>query len=196
MGSGNSKHIITQHDKAILDLKVQRDKLKQYAKNLDHVMQKEVDIARSCLAQGDKRRALLALKKKKFQQQLVEKTEVQLQTIDELVRTIEFAVVEKDVYERLTSGNEALKKLQKETSLEMVEQLMMDTEDAVAYQHEIDVALAGSISAEDEEEMLRQLDEMEREEMESRLPSVPETAIGLPEAQVPQPERTGAMLAN
>lgn len=34
MGVGSSKHKITSQDKAILDLKVQRDKLKKYQKNV------------------------------------------------------------------------------------------------------------------------------------------------------------------
>lgn len=35
MGAGASKNKITSQDKAILDLKVQRDKLKRYQKNVN-----------------------------------------------------------------------------------------------------------------------------------------------------------------
>lgn len=35
MGAGASKNKITSHDKAVLDLKVQRDKLKKYQKNVN-----------------------------------------------------------------------------------------------------------------------------------------------------------------
>ena len=36
-GGGKGKKKVTQHDKAVLDLKVQRDKLKQQQKNVSYV---------------------------------------------------------------------------------------------------------------------------------------------------------------
>jgi charged multivesicular body protein 6 len=45
MGGGGSKskkkQRVNSHDKAVLDLKVQRDKLKQYQKQCDTVMKRE-----------------------------------------------------------------------------------------------------------------------------------------------------------
>ncbi|PHZ09110.1 uncharacterized protein RHIMIDRAFT_263930 [Rhizopus microsporus ATCC 52813] len=85
MGVGSSKHKITSQDKAILDLKVQRDKLKKYQKNLNVVIEKEIAAAKLALSQGNKKKALLALKKKKYQEQLLEKTDQQLLNLEELV---------------------------------------------------------------------------------------------------------------
>ena len=51
------------------------------------MLDKEVQAARNALRQEDKKRALLALKKKKYQEQLLEKTEQQLLNLEELVRT-------------------------------------------------------------------------------------------------------------
>lgn len=85
MGAGSSKNKITDQDQAILDLKVQRDKLKQYQKKLQVVADKEVEVAKQCLAQGNKKKALISLKKKKYQEQLLEKTDAQLLNLEELV---------------------------------------------------------------------------------------------------------------
>lgn len=48
--------------------------------------------------------------------------------------TIEFAMVEQQVFEGLQRGNEVLAELQQELSLEDVEKLMADTAEAIAYQ--------------------------------------------------------------
>jgi len=47
---------------------------------------------------------------------------------------VEFAVVEKKVFDGLKTGSEVLKQIQKEMSIEAVEELMSDTREAVEYQ--------------------------------------------------------------
>ncbi|KAL1931331.1 hypothetical protein VTP01DRAFT_10468 [Rhizomucor pusillus] len=177
MGAGNSKHKITSQDKAILDLKIQRDKLKQYQKGINVVLEKEVQAAREALKQGNKKRALLALKKKKYQEQLLERTDQQLANLEELTHSIEYALVEKQVFEGLKTGNFVLEQIHKEMSVEDVEKLMDDTAEAIAYQNEIDEILSGQISTEDEEEILKELNELQEMEMEEQLPSVPTEAL-------------------
>jgi charged multivesicular body protein 6 len=76
---------VSPHDKAVLELKVQRDKLKRYQKQLQAVLDRETELARRYLAQNDKKRALLALKKKRYQESLLEKSDSQLVTIEQLV---------------------------------------------------------------------------------------------------------------
>ncbi|KAI8092203.1 Snf7-domain-containing protein [Gilbertella persicaria] len=180
MGAGASKNKITSQDKAILDLKVQRDKLKRYQKNLNVVIDKEVEVAKLALQQGNKQKALLALKKKKYQVQLLEKTDQQLMNLEELTHSIEYALVEKQVLEGLQKGNDVLKEIHKETSIEAVEKLMDDTADAIAYQNEIDEMLHGLISAEEEEEIERELNELREEELNAKLPEVPKNKLPEP----------------
>ncbi|KAG0174905.1 peptide transporter ptr2 [Apophysomyces sp. BC1021] len=150
------------------------------------VLDKEVEGARLALSQGNKKKALLALKKKKYQEQLLEKTEQQLLTLEELTQSIEYALVEKQVVEGLKSGNEVLKEIHKELSVEAVERLMDDTADAIAYQNEIDDILSGQISTEDEEEILRELESLQREELEANLPAVPAEPLPISEPSIIQ----------
>ncbi|KAI8969251.1 Snf7-domain-containing protein [Mycotypha africana] len=177
MGAGSSKHKITSQDRAILDLKVQRDKLKRYQKKLNVVIEREVQAAKQALAQGNKSKALLALKKKKYQVQLLEKTDQQLLNLEDLTQSIEYALVEKQVLEGLKNGNQVLNEIHKETSIEAVEKLLDDTADAIAYQNEIDEMLSGVISAEAEEEILEELDKLREEELNAELPSVPDNKL-------------------
>ncbi|KAF9117129.1 Vacuolar protein sorting-associated protein 20 [Mortierella sp. AM989] len=170
MGSNTSKaNKITAHDKAILDLKVQRDKLKQYNKRLNLVVAKELQIAKTHLAKGDKKRALLALRRKKFQEGLLEKTELQMTNLDELTFSIEQALVEQQVVAGLAAGNQVLKELHKEMSLSDVEKLMEETAEGIAYQNEIDEILCTRLSVAEEEDIERELDEM----LGNELPNVP-----------------------
>ncbi|KAI9363205.1 Snf7-domain-containing protein [Pilaira anomala] len=180
MGSGASKNKITSQDKAILDLKVQRDKLKRYQKNLNVVIEKEVEAAKLALTQGNKKKALLALKKKKYQVQLLEKTDQQLMNLEELTHSIEYALVEKEVLEGLKTGNSVLNEIHKETSVEAVEKLMDDTADAIAYQNEIDEMLSGLMSTEDEEEIMKELDDLREQELSAKLPDVPNNQLPVP----------------
>lgn len=49
------------------------------------IQQREHDVARHALARGDKARALTALRKRKYQESLITKTDNQLETLENLV---------------------------------------------------------------------------------------------------------------
>jgi charged multivesicular body protein 6 len=66
-------------------MKLQRDKLRQYQKKIQTVLDREHEIAKECLARDDKSRALLALRRRKYQEQLLAKTDAQLETLEKLV---------------------------------------------------------------------------------------------------------------
>ncbi|OJD21004.1 hypothetical protein ACJ73_07656, partial [Blastomyces percursus] len=121
--------------RAILDLKNQRDKLHQYQKRITTLTDRETQIARECLARNDRPRALLALRRKKYQQSLLAKTDAQLDQLERLTGSVEFALVQKDVLFGLSQGTKVLQTIHKEMGgLEAVEKLMGDTEEARAYQ--------------------------------------------------------------
>ncbi|KAJ1930489.1 Vacuolar protein sorting-associated protein 20 [Tieghemiomyces parasiticus] len=192
MGGGGSKNKITPQDRAILDLKVQRDKLKQYQKRLSVVLDRETEIARACLLRNDKPRALLALRKKKYQEKLLQQTDEQLNNLEQLTQSIEFALVEREVFRGLTQGNQVLKELHKEMSLENVERLMDETADALAYQREIDEMLGTKISDEDEAELERELATLQAQEEMQTIPDMPQVPTRpLPEVSEARPQEEG-----
>ncbi|RIB11162.1 Snf7-domain-containing protein [Gigaspora rosea] len=179
---GNKTSKITSQDRAILDLKIQRDKLIQYQKKLQVISDKETEIAKQALRNGNKRGALLALKKKKYQEQLLKKTDSQLLNLEELTQSIEFALVEKDVLSGLELGNNILKEIHKEMTIEKVEKLMEDTADAIAYQNEIEELLSGKITREDEDEILEELRQIEEEQLE--FPRIPTTPLNIADVEI------------
>lgn len=134
MGQASSKKITAQDD-AILAMKTQRDKLQQYQKKITIVTARETEIAKECLRKGKKEKALVALRRKKYQETLLSKTDAQLEQLEILVNDIEFARVQKDVLYGLQQGTVVLKQIHKEMGgVEGVEKLLSDNEEARVYQ--------------------------------------------------------------
>lgn len=126
---------VRSNNRAILDLKNQRDKLHQYQRRITVLTDRETEIAKECLARNDRRRALLALRRKKYQESLLAKTDGQLAQLEQLTGQVEFALVQKDVLYGLQQGTQVLQTINKEMGgIENVERLMGETEDARAYQ--------------------------------------------------------------
>ena len=116
-------------------MKNQRDKLHQYQRRITVLTSRETEIAKEMLAKGDKPRALLALRRKKYQESLLTKTDAQLEQLEQLTSSVEFALVQKDVVFGLQQGTRVLQEIHKEMGgIEHVEKLMGETADAVAYQ--------------------------------------------------------------
>ncbi|KAG0139198.1 hypothetical protein CROQUDRAFT_513410 [Cronartium quercuum f. sp. fusiforme G11] len=181
--TSSSGHRITPQDRAILDMKLQRDRLKQYQKKIEVIANQECKIAKDALANGNKSKALLALRRKKYQETLLSKTDLQLETLQNLVSTVEFTLIEKDVLYGLKQGNEVLKEIHKEMNLDSVEKLMSDTAEAVAYQREIDGLMMSKMSADEEEDVQRELAILQAQET-AKIEEQSPTTIGLPD--VPQ----------
>jgi charged multivesicular body protein 6 len=149
------------------------------------------------LTRGNKELALLCLKKKKFQEGLINKTEQQLLNLETLTQTIEFALVEEKVLKGLKIGNTVLRDIQQEMSLENVYKLMEETQEAIEYQQvrfsslfyisfsifiafwmqQISDALSGQFTERDEEAISMELEELERLKMVEALPEIPSQAI-------------------
>ena len=69
------KSRITEQDHAILGLKKQRDQIKKYQKRINRDLGKEKELAKRLLKEGKKDRAKLLLRKKKFLEGVLDKTD-------------------------------------------------------------------------------------------------------------------------
>lgn len=167
-------------------MKVQRDKLQQYQKKVTVITDRETTIAKECLRNGDKKRALLALRRKKYQESLLTKTDQQLAQLEVLTNDVEFALVQKDVLYGLQQGTKVLKEIQKEMGgVENVEKLMGESAEAQAYQEEISEMLAGRMTNADEDEVEDELEALEAEVV-GRKVDLPDA----PSQELPAPKQT------
>ncbi|KAM6905422.1 charged multivesicular body protein 6 [Xenentodon cancila] len=191
-GRKNRASRVTEQDKAVLQLKQQRDKLKQYQKRVNLQLEKERLLAKQLLKDGKKEKALLLLKKKRYQDQLLDKTENQISNLERMVQDIEFMQIEMKVIEGLKVGNDCLKSMHEIMSIEDVERIMDETQESIEYQRQIDEMLAGALTQEDEDAVLAELDAITQGE-DVALPEVPtEPMPDVPEAAKAKPERKEA----
>jgi len=189
MGGTQSTPKITAQDRAILDLKIQRDKVRQYQKRIQFILDREHEIAKQHLAAGHKDRALVALRRRKYQEGLLGKTDGQLENLEQLVSTIEFSLVEISVLHGLKQGNEVLKEIHKELNVENVERLLEETAEARAYQKEIDAMLMNNLSLDEEEAVQAELQALQQETL--RAQGNAETPLSLPDAPTADPVSPG-----
>jgi len=180
MGVNQSVPKITAQDRAILDLKLQRDKLKQYQKKIQVILDREHTIAKNQIAAGQKDRALIALRRRKYQQSLLTKTDEQMENLEQLVSTIEFSLIEVSMLHGLKQGNDILKEIHKEMNVESVEKLLEETAEAREYQKEVGDMLSNNLSLDEEEAVQKELLELQQDiateskaPLDMELPSIP-----------------------
>lgn len=179
---------VTEQDLAILQLKQSRVKIKQYQRRIEQDLEKERLLAKKLIQNGQKDRALLLLRKKKFQEQLLSKTDGQLENLERMVHDLEFAQVMINVTDGLKAGNTALKQLHDIVSVDDIEKIMDETREGVEKQREIDEILTGALTQEDEQDVEAELDSLLAEEFNKEAPEVPED-IALPSVPEELPEK-------
>ncbi|AMD22353.1 HGR014Wp [Eremothecium sinecaudum] len=192
MGQSSSKIRVTPTDKAILQLKLAKDNLHRYTKRTYTLITDEREELKKMIKEDNQDvkknpRARLLLKRIHYQQHLLDQCSDQLINLENLLMTIEFKLVEQQFIERLTQGNEVLKKLNRE--FEGVGKLMDDVGEQIAYQEEIDNVLSNSLVSVVggfQEELDRELDELDEEiNHKNKITDLP-SVNGLPEVKIAQ----------
>lgn len=109
-------------------------------------------------------RAKMLLRKKKYQEKLLEQTDQQLENMEKLTTDLEFSTVEQRVLDGLKAGNAALKKVHEILTVEEIERVLDETNEGVEKQREIDAIISShadsALSEEDEEAVLAELDQL------------------------------------
>lgn len=175
-------------------MKLQRDKLQQYQKKITVLTDRETEVARECLRNKQPEKAKLALRRKKYQESLLQKTDQQLAQLEILVNDVEFARIQKDVLYGLQQGTSVLKEIHKEMGgIEGVEKLMEESAEARAYQQEVSDMLAERMTNQDEDEVEDELEKLEREVNGAvsvgELPDAPQKELEQRESEKERRER-------
>ncbi|XP_029167015.1 charged multivesicular body protein 6 [Nylanderia fulva] len=180
---------VTEQDKAILQVKQARDKIRQYQRKIEQSLEKERLLAKELLKKGKKDRALLLLRKKKYQEQVLSRADGQLENLERMVHDLEFAQIEMKVVDGLKIGNTTLKQLHDLLSIDEIEQIMDETREGIEKQREIDEILSSTLTAEDnidENEIEAELDALMETEFNEKAPEIPKEQSGVVLPDVPK----------
>ena len=128
------------------------------------------------LSKNERSLALLALKRRKQQGDLINQAEEHLLQLNGLISNVEMAAVQADVVKAIEAGTEALRKMQEEINLQYVEKLMDKNSDLQNEVRDIQEMLAGS-EKEDKDvyDEYQRLEEIVAAEKTQAIPDVPET---------------------
>ena len=109
--------------------------------------------------------------------------------LERMVHDIEFATVQKKVIDGLKDGNVALEKANAVFSIDEIENIMADTQEAVEKQREIDALISGQLTEEGESAVVEELDKLLMSDLDpviSDLPTVPTDKVETIEDQLPE----------
>mmetsp|Transcript_90168 Transcript_90168/g.209783 ORF Transcript_90168/g.209783 Transcript_90168/m.209783 type:complete len:243 (+) Transcript_90168:43-771(+) len=184
---------VDEHDMALLDLKVQRDQLFGHRRRFEAMLERDEAAARDCIRQSRKTQAMLALRKKKMHDQLLNECLSHLARIDELIENIEITRIQQQSIQALAAGVATMKKMQKETGgVDYINQLMDDRQEAIEAQRELNEALAGAGVGTDDADALAEYARLEEALAREKLgpghggsAGVGRTEAGRPEPALP-----------
>ena len=166
---------INKEERALLDCKICRDKIKKYIKSLEKNAALKREKAKEALKNKNKDRAKLNLRQSKMYAEQVKTAEGQLEMIETQIIQIETAQSQKEAIQVLKQGNEALKKLQSEVNAEKFQEIADDMEELKEEKNELtEFFKSRGIEENDEElddELDKLLDTVQKEQAKVDLPS-------------------------
>lgn len=190
--------LVNEKDRAMLDLKRARDKLRKFRVKLDKDCDNLSSRARELVQSGKNDKALFVLKLRKFKVNEAENVEGQLTRVLTMIETINWEEQNKVVLQALQSGTQALNKMHDEMPLDLVESILEDNEEALQRQESISEAFQTSLDDADNAELESELAALEKEfsggatitgSVEAELPSVPSSkpVPSLPDVPTDEP---------
>ena len=120
---------INEEERALLNCKLCRDKIKKYIKSLEKNASLKKEQAKEALKNKNRDRARFFMRQGKMYEEQIKSSDGQLQMIETQITQIENAQNQKDVFTVLKEGNAALKKLQEEVNVEKMQEIADDLDD-------------------------------------------------------------------
>ena len=181
------------YDRAMLDLKVARDKVRKYQNMLDNESEVLRAKARELAKAGKVESAKTVLRAKKRKELMVEKAEKMLNNVQQQIDSMEQAKMSMEVMNELKATNDVLKQMNEMMPVEEVERLMDENEEHAERLREVQDALTRDMSPQEievaDEEYEALLAEINMDKQENQPEPEQEQEDEPEEEEAEQPER-------
>lgn len=183
-----SSATLNSDEKAMLDCKLARDKIKQYIKRLEKNAALKKEKAKEAMKAKNKDRARMLLKQAKMYSEQIKSADGQLNMIEDQISALETAFVQRDCLKTLEQGNAALKQLQSECNIEKWEKVRDDLEVMKEANNEITEFFKekGIGEEEVEDDLNKEMEKLSKElsiEVDIDLPDAHNEKVFVPEEQ-------------
>ena len=132
------------------------------------------------------------MKKRKQYQGEVDKVETAVMNLETQIVQIESANVNRQIFEGLEKANKINTALNAGITSEKIADLQDNIAEQAMLKNEMDALLMATVCEDDEDELMGELEELDREDAYCNMPKVPTHAVGDEEPVVvadPEPER-------
>ena len=171
---------MTNIDKAKLEVKRGKNRIAKHSKKLEQQCVKLDQDIRKYLKAGKKKKALYTLKLKRLKIKSIENVEKQILSLEKVLIEIETTEMTQESLKAVQNGTDALNEMHRIMSVEDVEQIMADNEEALDDANEIASLLSNSSSSFDElddDELAAELAALEGPQKQSAIESDTEKQI-------------------
>lgn len=196
MGCWSSAQKTTQnddeYDKAVLQLKVNRDRVKKYQSRLEEDNQREIKLAIRLAKEGKKDKARMVIKAKKAREVMIEKADKMLLNLQEQLNNLEQARMTREFYDSMEQTNSVLKAMNEQLTPEMVENLMDEFAEQKEKMDEVASLLGQSLDPTADAEAEQEFEKLwnELDEYEEKQSAKPKQREDEPAEEEPQPQPT------
>ncbi|GFN83405.1 charged multivesicular body protein 7 [Plakobranchus ocellatus] len=168
---------VREIDLNIYSIKTAMDKLERDISILSSKVNEQLIEAKLHVKEGNKKMALLTLRRKASSVKLIERKSGSLTILQDIIHRIEEASTNEMVLKACEAGVEAMKTLNEAVTAERAEAVMDDVQEAVSVQEEVNDLLRSPTSTAEEEELEKALAELlsgdEGQEQLSDVPVLP-----------------------
>lgn len=155
---------------SVLKIRENIEMLEKREKYFQTKIDKEIAEARAN-AQKNKRAALMALKRKKAYEKQIETMMATRINLESQLMLIDNAAMNVEVLNSMAAGNQALKTLHGSMNIDKVDAIMDDIQEQTQLANEIQNVLSTPLPGQeiDDDELLAELDQLEQQELDSKL---------------------------